>query len=468
MMLRLLLLLLLTSWAYATTLQGMVVTGISPEEGNVVGRGDPLGGVEIEVEGTEFRTVSSPNGYFHIEDLPDGEYRLKAHRNGFPDASTRVRVGGIIARCQILMNPGRANGGTGGDIFSLPGDLVVAYSKKPANVNDMESSPFKNIWQMVIAAGGKISVRPDELPHQPTGWGLSYLMNAISTDENCLMFFPFSNPSRTEFLKTPIRPFWTCYDPTGTLLFIGAESQIVQVLDSRQKYKNIRNIPMQGVITDLRLSADGRYITVCLMGANPGVALLDPKELKVAGFLPTPYSPWSACLVGPRVFACMGDSRFGQVVALDAQSGQIVGQCKVGNCPTDVKATPDGRTLAVACSGNACVALLDSLEVTLKATIPVDVQPQKLAISPDGKRCLVPSRQNNTVSVIDLASAQVSATTDVGQAPVGICYGRDGRHAYVACRDSGVIMVLDGKNGQVLHTTIPLPHAVPIGVCIHP
>jgi YVTN family beta-propeller protein len=465
MILRLLLLLLLTSWAYATTLQGMVVTGISPELGNELGRGEPLGGVDIEVEGTEFHVVSSPNGYFHFEDVPDGEYRLKAHKAGFQDATLRVRVGGLIARCQILINPGR---GGGGDPTSMPGDLVVAYSKKPPNVNDLESSPFKNIWQMVIAAGGKISVRPEELPHQPTGWGLSYLMNAISTDENCLMFFPFSNPSRTEFLKTPIRPYWTCYDRTGTLLFVGAEAQIIQVLDSRQKYKTIRNIPMDGAITDLRLCADGRYITVCLMGARPGVALLDPQELKVAGFLPTPYSPWSACLVGGRVFAVMGDSRFGQVVALDARSGQIVGQCKVGNCPTDVRATPDGSTLAVACSGNACVALLDSLEVKLKATVKVDVQPQKLAISPDGKRCLVPSRQNNTVTMIDLASAQTTAVTEVGQAPVGICYSRDGRHAYVACRDSGVIMVLDGKNAQVLHTTIPLPHAVPIGVCIHP
>lgn len=62
----------------------------------------------------------------------------------------------------------------------------------------------------------------------------------------------------------------------------------------------------------------------------------------------------------------------------------------------------------------------------------------------------------------------VLATTEVGKAPVGICYGRGGRHAYVACRGSGVIMVLDGKSGQVLHTTIPLPHAVPTGLVIHP
>ena len=124
--------------------------------------------------------------------------------------------------------------------------------------------------------------------------------------------------------------------------------------------------------------------------------------------------------------------------------------------------------MMVACSGGACVSVVDSLTVTELSRIPVDVLPQKLAVSPDGARCLVSNKENNTVSVIDLKASQVIGTTEVGKAPVGICYSRDGHHAYVACRDSGVIMVLDGKSGQVLHTTIPLPHAVPTGLTILP
>ncbi|MBS2040866.1 carboxypeptidase regulatory-like domain-containing protein [bacterium] len=459
-------LLLLTNLVRANPLSGMVVTGINPSRGNALGHGDPLGGVEISVDGTEFRTVSSANGYFHFEDLPEGEYRLKAHKNGFPDADLKVRVSGVVSRCQILMNPEAAS--YFGDTATLPGDLFVAYSKKPPNVNDMESSPFKNIWQMAIAAGASIRVQPEDLPHQPTGWGQAYLMNPICGLENCLMSFPFANPSRSGFLPTPVRPYWMCFDRSGTFLFVGAEGNLVQILDARQNYRLLRNLPMKGAVTDLRLSADGRYVTVCVMGARPGVVLIDPVQHVEAGFVPTPSSPWSACLVGPRVFACMGDSRRGQLLALDAETAQVVGSCPVAHCPTDVQATPDGKLLAVACSGNACVSLVDSLQVKEIGRVQVDVQPQKLAISPDGKRCLVPSRQNNTVSLIDLASAQVVNVVEVGKAPVGICYSLDGRHAYVACRDSGVIMVLDARNAQVLHTTIPLPHAVPTGVCVHP
>lgn len=458
------------SWAGSgvSTLTGMVVTGINPERGNEVGRGDPLSGVEIEVQGMEFRAVTSANGFFSFEDLPDGEYRLVARKPGYADVTQRVKVNyvGMASRCQILMNPHHS---TNIDNMSvLPGDLFVAYSRKPDNVNDMESSPFKNIWQMALAAGAPIRVRPEDLPHQPTSWGQSYLMNPITSAENCLMVFPYSNPSRSGFLATQVKPYWLCFNQNGSLLYVAGGGSVLEVLDARRSYKLLRRMPMGGVVTDLRLTKDGRYLSACLMGGKPGVVLLDAATAAPAGFVPTDTSPWSACLVGNRVFACMGDGRRGEVVALDAQTGLEVGRCKVGHCPTAIEGTPDGKRLLVACSKNACVSVVDSTTVQEIGRIGVEVEPQKLAVSPDGSRCLVSNRVSNTVSVVDLKSSQVVATVEVGKAPLGICYGRGGRLAYVGCRDSGVIMVLDGKSGQVLHTTIPLPHAVPTGLAILP
>lgn len=450
------------------TLSGMVVTGVNPAEGNVFGKGDPLGGVEIEVEGTEFRAVSSANGYFAFEDLPDGEYRLLARKPGYPDVTMKVRVNyvGMSSRCQILMN-GR-NPAFPGSTAALPGDLFVAYSRKPDDQSGIESSPFQNLWQKILAAGGTVFPRQEDLPKQPKGWGQSYLMNPITGEENCLMVFPFANPARSSFVPLKIMPYWLCFDKTGSFLYVTGAGNLLQVLDSKRGLKLVRNLPMGGVITDLRLNRDGRYITASLMGGKPGIVLIDTATTLPAGFLPTESSPWSACLVGNRAFACSGDARRGEVVAMDARTGAVVGRCKVGNQPTGIEATPDGSRLLVACSGGACVSVVDSLTVTELSRISVDVLPQKLAVSPDGARCLVSNKENNTVSVIDLKASQVIGTTEVGKAPVGICYSRDGHHAYVACRDSGVIMVLDGKSGQVLHTTIPLPHAVPTGLTILP
>ena len=129
-----------------------------------------------------------------------------------------------------------------------------------------------------------------------------------------------------------------------------------------------------------------------------------------AGFLPTDTPPWSACIAGPRVFACCGDARRGEVVAIDAATGTTVGRCKVGNCPTSIAVTPDFRKAYVACSGNACVSVIDTSSVTEMTRIPVQVEPQKLAISPDGQRCMVTNKVSGTVSVIDTAAGVGSPT----------------------------------------------------------
>lgn len=472
----LLLLLCCANWAVFAqnkiiTLSGMVVTGINPKTGNTVGMGEPLGGVEIEVQGTEFKAVSSANGYFSIEDLPDGEYVLVCHKAGFPETKQRVRVAyaGMSARCQILMNPD--NAGFVGDTATKSGDVYVAFSEKLQNVNGIEPSPYTMRFQMAMAAGADLTQlwsRDEQLPKMPKGPGESHLMNPITGMNNCLMVYPPDRPMKSAFVQMPIRPYWLCFNGNGSLLYVAGAAPMVQIFDARRDTQLLRNLPTQGTVSDLQCSPDGRYVLACVVGASPGVMLIDTTTNVPAGFLPTPSAPWSACLVGPRCFACIGDARSGEVVAVDAQSGHLVGRCKVGNRPTGIASSPDGSKLYVACSGHACMSVVDSLSVQEVARVPVQVEPQKLAVSPDGKRCMVTNKVSNTVSVVDLESGAVLDNVQVGKAPIGVCYSRDGRKAYVACRDSRCIMTLDGRSGMLLHTTLQMPNAVPFGVATRP
>lgn len=453
------------------TLSGMVVTGINPKTGNVVGQGEPLGGVEIEVQGTEFRARSSANGYFSIEDLPDGEYILVCRKSGFPTVQQRVKVAyvGMSARCQILMNP--ENAGFVGDMAVKSGAVYVAYSQKLENVNGIEPSPYQMRHQQAMAAGADLTQlwsRDDQLPKMPKGPGEAHLMNPVTGYSNCLMVYPPENPSRSGFVQMQVRPYWLCFNRTGSILYVAGNAQMVQIFDAQRDNTLLRNLPTQGAISDLSLSPDGRYVLACCMGASPGVMLIDTNTNVPAGFLPTPTPPWSACMVGPRVFACTGDARQGEVLALDASSGSIIGRCRIGNRPTSIASSPDGSKLYVACSGQASVSMVDSLSVTEITRIPVQVEPQKLAVHPDGSRLLVTNKVSNTVSVIDLQAGSVIDTVTVGKTPIGVAYARDGRKAYVACHGSRCIMTLDGKSGMLLHTTLPMPNAVPFGVAVRP
>lgn len=453
------------------TLSGMVVTGINPKTGNEVGRGDPLGGVEIEVQGTEYKAISSGNGYFAIEDLPDGEYTLVCRKPGFPTVQQRVRVAyvGMSSRCQILMNPESA--GFVGDMAVKSGAVYVAFSEKLANENGIESSPYKMVHQQAVAAGADLSQlwgRPEQLPKMPRGPGEAHLMNNITGMKNCLMVYPPESPAKSGFVEMGTRPYWLCFNRTGSILYVAGASHSIMVFDAMRDNALLRNLPTQGSVTDLSLSADGRYLLACLMGANPGVMLIDTTTNVPAGFLPTPTAPWSAVMAGPRVFACCGDARSGQVVALDAATGTKVGSCKVGNRPTSIRTTPDFARVYVACSGQASVSVVDTVSVTEVGRIPVQIEPQKLAISPDGTRCMVTNKGSNTVTVIDLQSGAVLDHVQVGKAPIGVAFDRQGRKAYVACKDSRCIMTLDGRSGMLLHTTLPMPNAVPFGVAIRP
>jgi YVTN family beta-propeller protein len=471
-----LLLLLCTTWfAYAQgkniTLSGMVVTGINPKTGNVVGAGEPLAGVEIEVMGTEHKAVSSANGYFAIMDLPDGEYMLVCRKQGFPVVQQKVRVSyaGFSSRCQILMNP--ENAGFVGDMAVKSGAVYVAFNEKPANVNNMESSPYKMVHQQAMAAGADISQlwnRDENLPKTPRGPGESHLMNPIIGDKNLLMVYPPESPSKSGFVKMGLKPYWLCFNKNGNVLYVAGDAPLIQVMDAQRDNALLRNLPTTGTVSDLRLSPDGRYVLACTMGAKPGVMLIDTTTNVPAGFLPTKTPPRSAVMVGPRVFACLGDARSGEVVALDAATGTQVGSCKIGNQPTCIAVTPDFTKLYVACSGNACVSIVDTLGVTEIGRIPVQVAPQKLAISPDGTRCMVTNKESNSVSVIDVPAGAVIDTIQVGKAPIGVIYNRSGTKAYVACRDSRCVMTLDGKSGMLLHTTLPMPNAVPWGLAIRP
>ena len=453
------------------TLSGMVVTGINPKTGNVVGQGEPLGGVEIEVEGTEFKAVSSANGYFSFEELPDGEYRLVCRKAGFPTVSQRVRVSyaGMASRCQVLMNPEAA--GFVGDMAVKSGDIYVAFSEKLANVNGMQSSPYKMVHQQAMAAGADLTQlwnHNENLPKTPNGPGEANLMNPITGMTNCLMVYPPNNPSKSGFVQMQIRPYWLCFNGNGSFLYLAGSAPMVQIFDAQRDNALLRNLPTEGNVTDLKCSPDGRYVLACVMGARPGVMLIDTSTNVPAGFLPTPTPPWSAAIAGPRVFACLGDARSGEVVALDAATGTMVGRCKVGNRPTSIAATPDFTQVLVACSGHACVSVVDTTSVTEIARIPVQVEPQKLAISPDGTRCMVTNKVSNSVSLIDMKSGAVMDNITVGKSPIGVVFGRDGRKAYVACKDSRCIMTLDGHSGMLLHTTLPMPNAVPFGLAVRP
>lgn len=456
----------LLSWScLAQTLSGIVVTGTFE---NTPGLGAPLEGVEIEVLGTSFVTTSNANGYFAFSDLPDGDYTLISSKVGYAvgRSTVRVRYAGVASHCQILMNPEGSQPRLPGATTAIPGGAVyVAYSKKyDSPTRSDEVSPFQLLAQKIAAAGGKLPGL-----HPEYGVASGALNNPICTADNYLMVYPPHSPNQASFLELPGQPSWLAFDPKGTYLYVTARQiPLIQIYNAASEHALVRNLDVGGMITELSVSGDGRYLLACVMGKQNGVSVVDTATNLPVRFLPTPAAPWAALRVGSRVFACSGTASAGEIYAFDLASATMVGRCPVGHLPTGLAATPDGVTLAVCCSGNACVSLVDTLDVKEIGRIGVGVNPKKLAISPDGGTCAVGNFGSDTVSLIDLKARAVKAEVRVGRQPLGITYDRKGKKIYVSCNQTGSIQILDGGMGTLLHTTVPMPHAVPVGLCVRP
>ena len=91
-------------------------------------------------------------------------------------------------------------------------------------------------------------------------------------------------------------------------------------------------------------------------------------------------------------------------------------------------------------SGSNSVSVIETLNYTVVASIPVGSNPMGIGVGPDGTRAYVANHSSNTVSVID--GRNVVATVPVSVNPVGVVVNSAGTRVYVS-HLNGTVSVLD-------------------------
>jgi YVTN family beta-propeller protein len=157
----------------------------------------------------------------------------------------------------------------------------------------------------------------------------------------------------------------------------------------------------------------------------------------------------------------------------------VVATVTVGNSPSGVAVTPDGKHAYVTNNGNqfvlgTTVSVIDTATNTVVGTpIPVGKFPIRVAITPDGKHAYVTNAMDNNVSVIATASnTVVGPPIMVGANPIGVAVTPDGKNAYVANLRSNNVSVIDTTSNTVVagppSTTPLMVGNGPAGVGIGP
>jgi YVTN family beta-propeller protein len=150
--------------------------------------------------------------------------------------------------------------------------------------------------------------------------------------------------------------------------------------------------------------------------------------------------------------------------------GKITATVKVGNGPTGIAVTPDGKTALVANFGffkkpAYTVTAINVATLKAVATIKVGAGPLGVAIAPNGKTAVVTLQgpagtTGDQVVVVNLATDKVVATLVVGKNPEAVAITPNGSTAYVADLSSAEITPV---NLTTSPPTVGSPIALPAG-----
>lgn len=459
------------------TISGIVVCPNEKDESKL----DPIGQVRISVANSSYSAFTSPDGTFSLSNLPYGDYKITAEKDGYyPDekivtlSSQHASITMTITSTKektVKTKPGKNI--TGGKVGS--GMVFVAFAA-PASSKTQSVAPkvgaLDDIMSMdpmqieaAIAAGTDpltigIGTKPKyPHPYDPLVPQTSY--------QNAIMLFDTKTPAKTTYINLQSQIYWMVYNHANNLLYVSSQSQMVLVYDPG-KNETLGGLNVGGQITDMALNNDGSRLFIAVMAKQNAILVLDCYKNKFIKKHVVPRRPSAVAVSGDgnTFYFAMGSSSSGIVYAINNSSGAKTGEVKVGNNPNALVLRSDGKELYVSNLNSASVSVIDIPSLTVKATISVGIEPFKMVSSKDGKKIYVTCRKSNYVSVIDTETHTVSKTIKTGDSPTGIAINSDGSRVFVTNNESRTVSVIDTKNDTVIQTTAAQPRSQPWGIAV--
>lgn len=162
-------------------------------------------------------------------------------------------------------------------------------------------------------------------------------------------------------------------------------------------------------------------------------------------------------------------SSLNTVVVLDTVGLTVLATIPVGNHPRGIDVTPDGTLALVANRDSSSVSVIDTVTYKVISTIALpSSNPYGVAITPDGRTAYVANGMDpgGAVYVIDIGRRAVTGTIGVGGRPFKVAVSPDGTQALVTNNAPGTVSVIDTTTNTIVKTLSV--GAAAFGVTFHP
>jgi YVTN family beta-propeller protein len=189
------------------------------------------------------------------------------------------------------------------------------------------------------------------------------------------------------------------------------------------------------------------YVTTEL---DKTVSIIDPKNLKIVGAIPTEQSESHMLAIshdGKKGYtANVGP---GTVSVIDLENRKHLATIPISGTTQRISISPDDRMVFTADQTKPQLAVIDTATNKVKTWVKLADKGYGTASTIDGRYLLVAVPGPKHVAVVDLHKLEVVRTIDVPGNPQEVLMRPDGKVAYVSCNVSGKIAAIDLSNWNV-------------------
>lgn len=241
------------------------------------------------------------------------------------------------------------------------------------------------------------------------------------------------------------------------LLVTGTNSNFVAIIDLETRETTKVRLGLMPEHFDI--TPDGKYAYIGNMAAGC-VSVVDIEAKKEVSRLTGFFEPHGiVCLPGSsKVYVSNMGAH--EVAVIDVEKQLVASRLEVGSAYVMARVdmnskiaeivgianptlTIDGRYAYAADGDSNQVAVIDTIDDSVVATIPVGDDPWRAYASPDGTKMLVPNNGDETISVIDTTTNKVIATFPGGADMTGVNFVNGGKKAYVISRGDNAVYIYD-------------------------
>lgn len=241
------------------------------------------------------------------------------------------------------------------------------------------------------------------------------------------------------------------------LLVTGTNSNFVAIIDL--KTREITKVRLGLMPEHFDITPDGKYAYIGNM-ASGCVSVVDIEAKKETSRLTGFFEPHGIVCLPDNSKVYISNMGAHEVAVIDVEKQMVASRMDVGSAyvmarvDMNVKMaevvgianptlTIDGRYAYAADGDSNQVAVIDTIDDSVVATIPVGDDPWRAYASPDGTKMVVPNNGDETISVIDTATNKVIATFPGGADMTGVNFVNGGKKAYVISRGDNAVYIFD-------------------------